>query len=66
MGFADGVGRIGTIISPIIILSIYRTDPYLPFLVMAIFSLTNVIFVWLHPVELTNKPLDDIKRKIDA
>lgn len=64
VGFADGIGRIGTIVSPMVIITIYKTDPYLPFLVMAISSLVNIMFVWLHPVELTSKPLDDIKRKL--
>jgi hypothetical protein len=63
VGIADGFSRIGSIICPFLIIPLLKIDIYSSFLVLAFVSLANILFVWLHPIDLTNKALDDINNR---
>lgn len=62
VGTTMAMGRIAGSIVPFIIYPIYFTDNYLPFIICSGLSLIVGILLIFYPIDLTKKPLDQLKK----
>lgn len=59
VGAVDAVGKVAAALASFVVFPLFTIDPYLPFIILGSLSLVTIILVSLHPIELTQKPLDE-------
>jgi Arabinose efflux permease len=58
LAYANGCGRIGGIVMPWVVMTLYELSPKLPFLGFSILSFAAAFLCYLIPFDTTNKELD--------
>ncbi|CAK59584.1 unnamed protein product (macronuclear) [Paramecium tetraurelia] len=63
LGTTNAMGGIAGSLAPFVVFPIYFYNYYLPFLICGVFSLFTLILLIFYPIDLTKKPLDQLKQK---